>query len=421
MKLSLNQICRYSIYFSLLLILRADLFLLSPENTHVNMFSFIVIIIGMVLNLPIIYYEKNKQEYLFAGGYTALMTIIIIIFIIYTKRNYNYTMYQSISLAMPYMMIYYAIPIIYIIKRDQNYLFFKRVAMITLFFVFVRFIAWLSYNFSSFHIFENFVLENANWRRDGIYRITGGATFGLLFIYTTYRVFIYSLNKTSSGKKGNNWLYICILGFLLLYSLFCTRARLPFMIQLLTIITTLYFSIKKKKVKISIIFLVIVAFIIFLIFGFIDTIFHSFSLESKYGQSTLTRLLGIQHFWNLFKIIGHNFALGFITNGYSTERFFYRDWWADFYIEDLGLLECFFRFGILFIPMYIWPFIKGIITCFIYICKKNNKIIFLVPFVVYVIISGLWNNIYYEQNAFCVPFFIAVISFYFSQYKYTKN
>lgn len=183
--------------------------------------------------------------------------------------------------------------------------------------------------------------------------------------------------------------------------------------MLVTVFVTYYFTRRKTTSKLSLIFLGVVCLTFLLIGGVLPEFIGSFSVNSQYGEGTLARLMGMQHFWELFKTTGKNVGLGYVVNGLSTESLFVWEErsWINFYISDLGIVGCFFRYGIFVIPIYGWLFVKMIRLAHGSIKVKSEYSALLIAMACNFVLSSLMSDQYDPSIAFSVPFYVAILSY----------
>lgn len=421
-KIKLYDILKIFLIFSCLLVLRVDLIFIPNEKASINLLRGIVFLLA-ILSIFLIFNNINffrQKEYEFAIKYIFMASFILVFFMWYTKKLYGYTWYQTISLSMHYLFIYEAIAIIYMLKTSLEISkdVINSVIKVSIIFMMIRFIAWFSYNYLSLNIFSNFATEYQGWARNGVFRVTGGQLFGVTYIFLIKKLIDNKKRKIrfKIGHYDIN-MYLFLIVFMIIYSTFVVQSRYISAVMIITLLCSYYFTREKYQTKLGVV-LICVASVIFLIFaGAFDSFISSFSLDGKYGLSTLARIDGINHFYKIFKNQGHNIGLGFLTNGYGTEKLFYRTSWLNYYLEDLGIIGAFYRFGYFSILIYGFLFYKAIYETVRCYKNKNENISLILPMTIYMILSCLLVNIYDAQNAYCVPFYIAIVSFVSSQNK----
>lgn len=414
-RIRLSTICSVAIYIMVIIMLRGDLFFVSNENSHENFLRLIVLLIAICICFLIRnanFKALNESEYNFAKHYIFIVMIIGLLFLLYTSSLYGYTLYQSFSLSLRFIYIVVAIPIIYVMQHEKGKKSFWDILLaIFLIFLVVRFIAWLSYNYLPVHLFENFAEEYSEWTRNGRKRLVGGQLFGVAFIITIAKTM--SRKNLDFLKAWKSRLGIILVFFMIIYCAIVMQSRYSTMTMVVTVFVTFYFMQKKTVSKLSLFILVAVCFGFLTVGGIIPEFISSFSVNSQYGEGTLSRLMGIDHFWSLFRTLGKNIGLGYIVNGYGTENLFV--WssrpWLDFYISDLGILGSFFRYGVFIIPIYGWLFFKMTKLSYGAIKRNSEYSSFLVPMTTYYILSSILVDQYEPSTMFSLPFYIAIVSY----------
>lgn len=414
-RVKLSSICSVALYLMIIIMMRGDLFFASNENTHENTLHFIVLIIAagiLFIIMGISGKSLKKPEYRFAKHYTLVVMAVGAFFWLFTAYLYGYTLYQSFALAVRFIYIFISIPIIYILEHERGSKhFLDTVFVIALIFLVVRFIAWLSYNYLPFNMFTNFAEEYSNWNRNGLRRLVGGQLFGVVFVLATARAL--SKRDLDILKAGSTRKSILIVALIIAYCAFITQSRYASVVMLVTLFVTLYFTRRKTTSKLSLFFLAAACLAILIAGGILPEFVSSFSVNSQYGEGTLSRLMGLQHFWELFKTTGKNVGLGYVVNGYGTESLFVWEArsWLDFYIGDLGIVGSFFRYGGFVILIYGWLFVKMIMLAYGSIKTKSEYSALLISMATYFVLSSLMSDQYDPSIAFSTPFYVAILSY----------
>lgn len=319
-------------------------------------------------------------------------------------------MYQSIAVAIPYLYNPFAFAIIYILNHDnKKESFLDFVFHLSLFFIFVKSISWFTYNYTSLKLFENFATEYTEWKRNGIYRLNGGALFGLTFVLANYK----AMNLINANKQigKNNKRYYFILAILILYALFVIKSRVTLVMLIVTTIITYYLTRNKNLSKFALFCLFAVCAFLIMISGALDSFIDGFSLNGQYGLSTLARLDGLEHFYEMFKTTGKGVGIGFVVDGYGSESYFYRTSWLRYYLSDLGIVGSFFRLGYFSIIIYGYLFVKSIKVTLNCKRKANELYPLMLCMSIYIILICLLADLYDSSCAFAMPFYIAIISY----------
>lgn len=406
-----------------LLSLRIDLFFTSNENAHLNLLRYMIIFMGMISTIIALVFEKKIKNvciYHFAIRYISITLIIVLFFIIYTKQLYGYSLYQTFSLATAYLYHPAAIGIIYILNHEKKPgTFLNTILKISFFFICIKFLAWLTYNFFPFHLFENFAIEYSNWTRNGLQRVNGGSLFGITYILANAKAMMAKETVKPIIKTDRKYYWIII--FLFIYNCIVIQSRYMGIVLLITSTITYYATRKKNISKLMMIALIGVGACLLLIIGILPDLYNSFSLSGKYGSSTLARIDGLQHFYELFKTMGKGIGLGFVANGYGTEYLFYRTSWLNYYISDLGIIGSFFRFGLCTFLLYAYLFIKMIRTTIL--CKRKQSYLYPIMLTtsIYAILTCLASELYDSSCAFAMPFYVAITSYISGKCKTDKT
>lgn len=408
MKLRLDRMCAILVLLSSILMLRADLFFVSIEIAHSNTIYYIVDIIGIALTLLVILSNYNfiKSKLSFSLKYAIVALTIFTLFFIYTMHLYKYSFTQTLSASYGYFYILYSIPIAYIFTHSEKQHFIDTFIKTNIFFLVVRSIAWVTYNYTKIHIFTNFATQFGNWSRNGVQRVTGGPLFGILAILIINNIFRYK----GKNRRASIFQY----SYLVLYSFFVSNSRYLTAVLLATLIATYFFTGKRTISKYGTFLFLFLISVALISAGVLDPIietFHANGTYTGYAGSTQARLLGIQHFMMLLTTIGHNIGLGYIINAYTTEHYFAWTNWLNFYLSDFGIFEGIIRFGIFSIIIYGWLFLKAIKISRLNIQVNSDHKALAVATTTYMISICLLQDIYDVASGFQVPFFVGILTY----------
>lgn len=409
MRITLDKLCSYLVLFSTILMLRIDLFFVDIAHAHSNTIYYIVDVIGICLALFVVLVNNVQHISLkqpFSIPYVICMVAVFAFFFCYTMHLYKYTVGQTMTSAYGYFFVFYSIPIAYILNHKEKKQFVSTFIKIVTFFLIVRSIAWVTYNFSTFHIFANFATEYYGWNRNGIQRIPGGPLFGVAAVLVLNNIF----SEKAINRKSNAVLYIALIA----YSMFISNSRYQTAVLIFSLIVVYYFTRKQSTSKFGIILLVLFGIIGLILSGILDPILATFSARNVYtgyAGSTQARLMGIQHFLELFNDIGNKVGLGYIINAYTTKGYFVWTNWLNFYLADFGIFEGVIRFGFFSILIYGWLFYKLIKNAYRMIKAGSKNKPLAIAIAVYTITICILQDIYDSQSAFQVPFFVGIINY----------
>ncbi len=408
-KITYTSLLRFIILTICILMMGGLLFFLPIEKQRTHTIRFFVMLLGMGLSVIVVSVKSSitQGEYSFAKKYVFIMIPIILFFVLYTCVLYDYSIITSAIIASNYFYIFYSWPIIYILVHEKREYLWNAIIIIVLFFTLVRSVGWYLYTYYNLDILHNFVFEYSDWVRGGIQRLTGGSLFGLAFLLLLYKA---NYNENAKNKMKMYSIYTLIIA-LILYTWFVTQSRYNTVVMVLVVASSIFITRKKQISKMAIFIMLAISVMAFIISGIMSSFVSTFSANGLYGSSTLARLDGLSHFGNLFVGKGHYIGLGFLANGYGTESLFVRTATVSYYLEDLGAFEVALRFGVFSIIIYGFLFVSAIKTCKDCLKVKSSEIALIFPVTAYMILTGILSNIFMAQNAFIVPFYIAIISY----------
>lgn len=407
-KISYSSMFKIVLMVTSLFLMGALLFVVPIESQPMHGMRILVAFGGVVCLLMVsaTKHYKENLEYKFVKNYIVIVGVIIAFFTVYTFFLYDYPVKALLTLVSNYLYVCYSVPIIYTLLHERKERLWRTMLYIVIFFVIVRFIAWYSYNIRGTNILHNFVFEYSDWIRDGVHRLPGGTLFGLGFILLVYNL----LNSKKKNPITKCFVLLCIV-VLIIYCLIVTQSRYNTMVMIVTLVWSVLLTRKKTVSKFIFCSVLLLSIVALSVGGFLSDLFNSFSINGMYGTSTLARLEGLEHFSKLFFSKGHGIGLGFVANGYGTEELFYRTPELNFYMEDLGIMEIVLRFGVFSIGIYGYLFVKAYKVCVESCNNKNNYLSLILPTTIYMILSGLLSSLFITQNAFMVPFYVAIISY----------
>ena len=397
--------------------LGVQLFVVSPQNVHENMTKLFILLLGLISYLLTLISVRKKREFRFAISYSYVMIVISTFFLVHTKVLYGYTWYQAFVTGCQYYYVVFAPGIVWVLKRSKNKdRMASRFCKIILFFVLVRALSWFFANFTDSGILANFANEYEDWIRSGKVRLIGGSLFGVVFVYYTYLASEGRSIFRSSEKKNKGFFsssFVAVL-FLIAYEALVTASRITTAVMIVVFIMTIYLTRRKRDSRLGIIALVVTSVLLLVIAGAADSIIDSFRLTGTYGASTLARLDGFQHFWELYKTKGRYIGLGFVVDGYSAaaEALFYRTSWLRYYIGDLGIIGAFYRFGVFVFVILGWLYVRSYRATKTMLRKKEPYAGLMLTLTIYLILYSLITNPYDASVAFAMPFYLACISYF---------
>ena len=354
--------------------------------------------------------KKIRKESRWLYRYLIPYGIAIFVSVLYSWWIRGYSFYSLMSGVIPFLLVLFAIPLIYIFKCDGGYLkFVKTIATLEIVILVCKTLGWYFYNFGGPRFFEALTLEFDNWMRGGLQRVEPGQLFALTLIFVLYQGFKNGL------KVWNLLLVIFMMAFLVIICQF----RFQIAVSAATIIIMLYFMYQKKTAKLWMRLLLILSVAGILISGIVAQVLSSASLTGIYGASTLARINTIEHYFDIMAEQKAFLGLGILDSrdpgAYSIMRM---NQVRLYYLDDIGILGGIVRFGFLALIVYGHLFLITLRTCYrCYRYKNMEQLPFLLGVSGYMIMSCILLNIYDWQRAYAVPFYLAIISYIDGQLK----
>ncbi len=413
-----SKIYRIVVILVLMYMLRIfDLLFYSTINAYRFPLNIIVVIIGLLMAMTVLRMGKKnvqlREKCFILNRYMVIYTIIIIIEVINTFFSYRYSINDTLSAYMPYGYIFYAYPIVYIFHADNSLVpLLKRVLIVVLLMLAVKALSWGLYLQGGIILFPSVLEQYSGWARGGVVRLDTSYLFGIAFSVALYYSFI-------SRKKR----YLLIVVLMYLFAIFITQFR--FLLGVMIIETgLLYYVLSLTKTKKTIRFLVLTVIIgVFFLVGGLDYVVGSFSTTGQYRSSTLARIETLLHYWAL--MINKSAVLGLGAQAYNnstTASMMFRTATSSYWLEDLGIVGGFFRFGVLTLPLYGSLFYYALKTMKgLRRCSPDNSLMISYGTISYMLISCIMLNIFDSQRAFNVPFDLAIISYVWWRTKHSDR
>lgn len=402
MKITCTSVYKYGIYIVLLLNLGCFNFIF-----HSFFISLALSLIVSFILLLIYLFQKERVviKGLFLKTYVFFELSILIIeyFRLQSSTMPIMTTREAFGPFGVVLLIILSFPIVEVLNKERE-LFLRDIAIIGYTVLLIRFIIWFIYNFFHVNLGFEYMGGRITWIRpifNGMLLTRTMGTFidGYLMVYTSINLY---LNK----KRWKR--YVLGLLFLLFYEGIVFQSRSQFLFFILTFIFTSLVVVHFSKNKILNIFLMICVLlgISMVLLEDINSFINSFSVNSQYGESTLTRMLEYEFFPKLWKTT--NLFLGF---GMTPDMFSIGI--SKLYISDLGLIAVLYQFGIVGFIIAIMPFLRGI---FISIKKwyqvTVNKIdYFIIILTFYLVISSVNLNPYNYLFYPLVPIYVGILFF----------
>lgn len=414
-KIKVSTIFEWIIILCCILILG---YTLLPEKDYIGYYAARIIvamlsIVSAVVTVAITPRNSAFRKIIqFLNRYIVPYSLVISMMCLYSLIAYQYEMGDLYKIVLPYTFVYLAYPITYVFYRqDSMNKLMMKVSFLVVGILVLKMISWYFYNFQGIVVFERLLFEFDKWFRNGLQRVNAGYLVGIV------AVFLFA--KGNSGVK--RIYYYGFVAFIIFFLIYVSAYRFQVIVTCFACAVVYYFyQGKNKKVfsrRVLLFFLLIALFMS----EPVQDLIASFAVsQSGIGYSTLVRVMNIQHYCKLMIDRVAVFGLGFIAkdNSVSYALMSYNGG-EIFWLEDVGILGGFFRFGLFSLFLYGYPFWQAIALC--KALRKNNRLD-LRPIAfgttAYMIISCLALNMFDGQRAFDVPFYMAILAYLkYSVYK----
>lgn len=407
MKIKVSQIIELIIELSCILMFG---FLLIPQNDIIGYNTSRILvgvwsIISTLLVIKLTYKDKQFRKInCILNRYFIPYTLIIFLMAIYSYYTYRFALWDLLLIFIPYLYAYLAYAIAYVFYKQKSMeKMMDKISILVVIILVFKAYAWYQYNFKGEIVFERLLFEYDDWFRNGMQRVNAG-----------YLVGIASVFLLCKQTKGISWIvYRLAVGFIVLFLMYVTAFRYQLIVTLFTCFVVYYFYKGGQKKQLIKRMALIGVVVYFLTSEQVQNLISSFAISgSDIGYSTLVRLMNVEHYgklmWNKFAIFG----IGFISKASPTalSLMSYGNG-KIFWLEDIGILGGFFRFGVMAVFIYGYLFKHAISDC-LKLLKCNTQIrTIMFGITAYMITSCVMLNIFDGQRAFDVPFYIAIIAY----------
>ena len=200
-------------------------------------------------------------------------------------------------------------------------------------------------------------------------------------------------------------------GAMYVFALVVIQSRTLYFTMLLTAATGYFFTRKNKSTRRQVFVIAIVFMILILFSGRIIRFLEMFTVNSKYGYSTMARLETLNHFWNMF-VNSFFIGIGYLENVETTASVFYRNAWSVYYLSDLGIISTLFRFGPAFIVVGVMLYKTVLKKIRIAVHRIKIEDNWIVISGVFLLTNSLFTGIHEQTSGFAIGFFLAMICAY---------
>lgn len=406
--IKVSKIFRILIFFSALFMLgyiKAFISIPGNEDYYRLLLALVGIAVAFWVNSICSANNELKECCRNLSKYMKIYLPVIMFAMIYSLFVYGYSIRALLIAATPYLLIFWAYPIVYVLYIDgTSKSILQTIFLLVLGILTIKFIGWYMYGFHGVAMFSNLLFQYEGWTRSELQRIDSGYLFSIAYAYALYGIY----------KKKNKILYIIATIGMLLFMVFITQYRYLLITMLIEFLLVYYYASERSKTKVIRLLLLAVVLVAFILSGGLDRVLNSFSVYGSNAGSTIARIDTVIHYWELLKERNGLFGLGLLS-GYNTAtaNMMARGSVDRFWLSDIGILGGFFTFGILSIPLYFSLFYTALKTCKKAIRKRNNEMIVIaVALTAYMIVSCLLMNIFDGQRVYDVPFYLALFNFW---------
>ncbi|RHT51370.1 hypothetical protein DW768_09480 [Ruminococcus sp. AM29-26] len=403
MKIKIKISSIYQIFFILLILVNANIFLIKDWGFAFRIFSVLIVLVlfGITLGLKKTIYLFKKYKFMFT--WILIFFLGMIICMLYINSVYHTSYSYMISQIYHYLYILLFWPIIYYLETDKNHItkLIKTILKTTVFVLLLKFLIWFFYNYLGLDIIHYMILEGGEgWSRNGHQRLFLPVLLCFLVAYSTMKIFC----EKGIRNKFVHVLLLCI-SIAYIFVVYATKAMVVILICTFASIW-IFKNRDSTKKKLAIIVLLIIT-IIAIYFGNIIELY----IGSIDKWSIMCRQYALEYYMGLIKNY-KLFGFSLVTESMELQN----GWGGNYYFSDLGIVSKFFEFGFWGIIFFV-PIIRIIYLSLKTKFNYQNCKVFLIGLVVYVVASSIISNdIYLYRNMLSFPFVIGVIE-YMNKYR----
>lgn len=343
---------------------------------------------------------KKNGSSRFLLFYILLVLAIVLYEIIKASKAFSYSTYEIFYASRQYLWIILAIPLTHVISSGQSVdRHLKRISNIVLLSLGLRTFTWFCGNYLGITVFHTLFYEYGNsWGRGGKQRIDATALIGVLIPLLFY---LY--------QKSKNTKCFTTLCFVFVYLVLVSQTRTLILGFAVCILAMIFFekrsSLKKLLFQLSLILIFSVAVNL----GAIDYILGKMNISLSDG-SIGYRFYEYKYYSTFLDDGRWKTGLGIITTLNSQgERLLFGNLDTKMYLDDLGIFECFFQFGMFTLFLY-----GALIIYLLYVMKKcrqegdNTFSIYLIGQLFYILTVSLPLDLFGVQRSFSIPVILAI-------------
>lgn len=295
--------------------------------------------------------------------YYLLVTLISIgITTLYAQLKYpSQSIMDTLGLSSRFLWVFWVVPILYLFEKHCGYDRFVHILNVVSFvWILVALMQVIAHRATGSIIFDFDAYLNASAFRRGEFVRIGLESLGNFFLLFNTLLLVEKVNR----KHRKYYSIYCVIGWF--YLVFVQQTRAFTLVAIICLGVILLCS-SKLSIKQFVLTLGILCGVGYLFAsGIVDTFLQTFSITGENANSTISRMAGMEYYWNSF-IQNPLFAIGFAHSGYYASLIHGTN--SRFYLDDIGIVGTLSQLGLFLIPIYIVPIIRMI---YLYIKGKKN-------------------------------------------------
>lgn len=418
MKIRYNASPIYNIILILIIVATGifSIFNIPVLRSYSFLYSFIFIVsVGLYINTLINrnLFNKIKPYIRYFDAVTVYLVIFLVIHCIYGYVHYNegIRLLYNVAKIFFYLLLFYAF--IYIMHSKNGYEdLLKAISIIVV--IYLAFTAFdaLIYNFTGRAILPA-VGYGLRYNR---MRIDYPAFAGIAYIYYLNKLISLSPRKRSFYK------YLSLVLFMIFFLFYVNMTRAYIIAYFAVTFIMILIKRRPKNKQLVIVVTIFCAIIALIATGAIDAFISSFSEDSaELGASTLARRLAREYFTD---IANNNpvLGLGFVCPDTPLLAKIY--WGPDgiYSLDDLGIINMFFNYGILGIILVVLIFARMLYCAVMIFIANREKSILIMGITVFIAATCASLCVFDLQRIVALPLYWAIFEYeyYHSVRKHSK-
>lgn len=341
--------------------------------------------------------------------YSRFFYITLIYLAVFTAAHcvYSYVVYSEgfdslyTTVRQVWLLLYF-LPFMYIIHAFGGYdRLLKDILAMTLVFMTIKTLRAFLYNFTGITVLNAMSYS----LRHGRMRMSLNAFGGIVFIFCVYKI------MELSRKSKEYYYYLAATLFIFFYEIYINMTRMYIISFFVTFAVMVFVKRRPKGARLFVIILLFIAVAVLAATGVIGAFLETFSESNEeFGASTLGRSYSMSYFSevaNSQPVFGLSFLVP--DTPLRTNLFFSSTGTA--YLDDLGIVNMYFRYGILGIILTVLIFGRMIYCAVMALIAKSQRAVIIVGIITFIALTCVSLCVFDGQRILTVPLYWAILEY----------